>query len=407
MPNYSIYDGIHGAVPSVTRGELGLISAFMTLSIWIVLEFHFHVFRTFKTHRSLYFWSLMALAWGIILHSIGYLLNWFALNCPWELYALMNAIGWSMIVTAESLVLYSRMHLVTRKRSVHRFVLGMIIFTALFVQIPNWVISIPAVSRDPAVSAVWSPRDSIETRIQQVAFLLQEGIISSLYIWYTGKILKPSLQIRQRRVMLDLVYVNAAIIILDVIVIILAFTNQHLIKEPLQNLSYALKLKLEFFVLNQLMEISGDGVSNRPGMKGRYVTPTSFQKSNEQNDTEKSGGVGSQKHVEWISTDPSPNLYQEASMADPTVPDNTYFATSQQYVSPPTRPGSATYSPFPSIPGQNSRKPSPATVTQVTPHAVTREATVPMTAPDFTARSWLHLADDLTHSPPQEKSSLA
>ena len=43
----------------------------------------------------------------------------------------MNAVGWSMFITAESLVLYSRMHLVTRNVVVHRFVLGMIIFTGL------------------------------------------------------------------------------------------------------------------------------------------------------------------------------------------------------------------------------------------------------------------------------------
>ena len=40
--------------------------------------------------------------------SVGYLLNWFEPDCPWQVYTLMNAIGWSMIVTAESLVLYSR-----------------------------------------------------------------------------------------------------------------------------------------------------------------------------------------------------------------------------------------------------------------------------------------------------------
>ena len=60
---------------------------------------------------------------------MGYLLNWFEPDCPWQVYALMNAIGWSMLVTAESLVLYSRMHLVTRNVIVHRFVLGMIIAT--------------------------------------------------------------------------------------------------------------------------------------------------------------------------------------------------------------------------------------------------------------------------------------
>ncbi|KAI8625702.1 hypothetical protein F5Y19DRAFT_488881 [Xylariaceae sp. FL1651] len=345
MPDYSIYDGVHGLVPTVTRAQLGLISAFMTLSLWLALEFHVHVFHIFKAYHSLYFWSLLFLAWGIILHSIGYLLNWFVPNCPWEVYALVDAIGWSMMVTAESLVLYSRMHLVTRKRSVHRFILGMIIFTALFVQIPNLVISIPAVDSNLSASAVWSPRDSIETRIQQVSFLLQESIISSLYIWYAAKILKPSLHVRQRRVMLDLVYVNVAVIFLDVVVVLLAFTNQRLIKDSLQNLSYALKLKLEFFVLNQLMEVFRDGFSNKPGMKGRYrAQSASIQKSNEKNDSEGSRGIEFKKQYGWSSTDPRPSTNQDTNISDPKMPENTYFGTGnlrRQRDSPlPTRPTS-------------------------------------------------------------------
>ena len=66
--NFSINDGIHGDLPSVTAEQVGAISAFMALSLWIVLEFHVRVFRFFKRRRGLYFWSLLVLAWGILLH---------------------------------------------------------------------------------------------------------------------------------------------------------------------------------------------------------------------------------------------------------------------------------------------------------------------------------------------------
>ena len=329
MSDYSIYDGIHGLVPVSTSTEVGFISAFMTLSIYMVLEFHVQVFRFFKKRRGLYFWSLLVLAWGVLLHSIGYLLNWFAPDCPWELYALIDAIGWSMMVTAESLVLYSRMHLVTRDRKVHQFVLRMIIFTALFIQIPNWCISIPAVDRDPAVSAVWSPRDSIMTRIQQVAFLLQEGATSGLYIWYTGRLLQPNLQIRERRVMLDLIYVNATVIILDIIVIVLAFTNQHLIKEPLQNISYALKLKLEFFVLNQLIEVSRDGFSkSRSGKKSRYVAPsTSAQSPDGRIQSDDSNSFPQEKHGYGEFSNSTLDASDKIPHSSMQSPPNAHFQT--------------------------------------------------------------------------------
>ncbi|KAI3324609.1 hypothetical protein HD806DRAFT_493094 [Xylariaceae sp. AK1471] len=408
MPNYSINDGIHGSVPSVTQAQVGLISAFMTLSLWLVLEFHVHVFRIFKAYDGLYFWSLLVLAWGIVLHSIGYLLNWFALDCPWEVYALVNAVGWSMMVTGESLVLYSRMHLVTRRRNIHRFVLGMIVFTALFIQIPNWVISIPAVDRDPRVSAVWSPRDSIETRIQQVAFLLQEGIISSLYIWYTGSMLKPSLQVRQRRVMVDLVYVNITVIVLDVVVIILAFTNQHLIKEPLQNLSYALKLKLEFFVLNQLMEVSQDGFSNRPGMKVRYIVrASSIRESNAKNDSEVTGDVEINKQAGWSSIDPRPSATQDINTSDPAVLESIYLGSGHLYrpqnALPPIGLLSTANLPATGAPGLSGDSLSNSTA-QNRPR---ENITVLSASPDITARSWLHLTDnDHCHPLPQERTKL-
>ena len=66
--NFSIYDGNHGAVPPISSTALGVISAFMALAIWIVFEFHVKVFRFFNHRRGLYFWSLMVLAWGVILH---------------------------------------------------------------------------------------------------------------------------------------------------------------------------------------------------------------------------------------------------------------------------------------------------------------------------------------------------
>ena len=176
------------------------------------------------------------------------------------------------------------MHLVTRNVIVHRSVLGMIIATALLIQVPNWCISIPSNSRDDAVSAVWSPPDSIFTRIQQVAFLLQEGTISVLYIVYAHRLLKPNAHVRERRIVWDLIFVSGFVVFLDVVVIILAFTNEHIVKEPLQNFSYALKLQLEFFVLNQLLEVSGDGfgpsASGGPGaLRSRYHAPTASDAS--------------------------------------------------------------------------------------------------------------------------------
>ena len=67
-PNFSINDGIHGELPDISPMQIGVISAFMALSLWIVFEFHVRVFRFFARRRGLYFWSLMVLSWGVVLH---------------------------------------------------------------------------------------------------------------------------------------------------------------------------------------------------------------------------------------------------------------------------------------------------------------------------------------------------
>ena len=70
--------------------------------------------------------------------------------------------------------------------------------------------------------------------------------------------------------MLDLVYVNLIIVSLDIVVVILLYLNQTGISHPLQNCSYAVKLKLEFVVLNQLMAVAARGVQRMNFEERRY-----------------------------------------------------------------------------------------------------------------------------------------
>lgn len=70
--------------------------------------------------------------------------------------------------------------------------------------------------------------------------------------------------------MLDLIYVNIIIVCLDVIVVILIYLKQVGISHPIQTFSYALKLKLEFVVLNQLMAIAARGMQRESFAERRY-----------------------------------------------------------------------------------------------------------------------------------------
>ena len=70
--------------------------------------------------------------------------------------------------------------------------------------------------------------------------------------------------------MLDLIWVNVIIVLFDVLVVILLYLNRVGISHPIQTFSYALKLKLEFVVLNQLMAVAARGLQRESFEERRY-----------------------------------------------------------------------------------------------------------------------------------------
>ena len=71
--------------------------------------------------------------------------------------------------------------------------------------------------------------------------------------------------------MTDIIYVNIIILALDLLVVILLYLNQTGLSHPIQTFSYALKLKLEFVVLNQLMAVAVRGVRRTNFEERRYL----------------------------------------------------------------------------------------------------------------------------------------
>ena len=70
--------------------------------------------------------------------------------------------------------------------------------------------------------------------------------------------------------MRDLIYVNVILVLFDILVVILLYLNQTGISHPIQTFSYALKLKLEFVVLNQLMAVAARGLRKETFEEQRY-----------------------------------------------------------------------------------------------------------------------------------------
>ena len=156
----------------------------------------------------------------------------------------------------------------------------MIITTSIAVEVPNWVTSWFAYDTDYKVTKLWTPRDDIMLRISQLVIFLQESTLSILYIWGTVKVLTPNARINVNRIKWDLIAINSFIIATDLVNVILTYANEHYAKEPIQNFSYAFKLRIEFVVLNQLMQVTSQSRASNYNGGNRYIKDGGLVSSN-------------------------------------------------------------------------------------------------------------------------------
>lgn len=274
MGSFSPYSINEADPPKWRPGEDLAASAFIGMSLLLFVEVNVLIFRAFKKRQGLYFWSMQMGSLGVLINTVGIILKFFPLPSTqgiWPLYTLLITAGWTVYVTAQSLVLYSRLHLVLRSQRIQRYVLFMILSTILTFIVPTWVVLWPAYnSLDHEMSSTWSPRFAIVVRYTQIGYTITESIISGLYIWSLVWLSRLKSNVRQRRVMTDLIYVNVVVIAFDVFLVTLIYTNQGGFSYPVQTFSYILKLRLEFIVLNQLMDVAARGMRRGTFGENRY-----------------------------------------------------------------------------------------------------------------------------------------
>lgn len=246
---------VHGIVAGLTTSFpiAMLMSALLSIAFFCALELYIWIFSTFRQRRGLYFWSLIVATSGIILNGLGYTLKFFQVTTQDFFSVSMICLGWTCMVTGQSIVLYSRLHLVLSNETLLRYVLTIIIINALAIHIPVTVLVYFVNS--PAPSRFVGPYEIYE-RTQLVVFAIQEALISGLYIYYAKDILTTLDEVRKkprRAIMKQLIYINVILMALDFILIGLQFAGFYEVQTSLKPAIYGLKLKLEFNVLNQLL----------------------------------------------------------------------------------------------------------------------------------------------------------
>jgi hypothetical protein len=208
-------------------------------------------FRQCMKQRFASFWGIFVAALGIILYGFGDFLSLFQLVGYHNVGTLtLSIIGWCCMVTGQSLVLWSRLHLILDNPKFVRRILCVVIFDAIILHLPMIIAAYGANSPNPHDGFVKAY--TIIAQIQLIGFFVQEILLSAIYIWGGIKFLKVADDNRSRRTFHELIIINVIIIAIDGTLVSIQYASRHVIQLSIKALLYSVKLKLEYEILGGL-----------------------------------------------------------------------------------------------------------------------------------------------------------
>jgi hypothetical protein len=226
-----------------------LIASFFAVALWLVIDLTAQVHLTFKQYRGLYYFSILVTTWGIAFHAIAFTLKLFVPTSDKIGTTVLAKLGWVMNTTGFAMVLYSRLNLVIHSRTILRIVLVAILVDAVLLHTPIVVCSF-GMSTDSWQK--WISWMNIFERIQIVGFTVQDLTISTIYTWTSARLLNDRYSVRRRNLFAALLFAQTFGFFADMSMLVLDYENMFTLKASLHPFIYAIKLKIEFLVLNQL-----------------------------------------------------------------------------------------------------------------------------------------------------------
>ncbi|KAM5347585.1 hypothetical protein ACJ41O_007409 [Fusarium nematophilum] len=247
----------------IRRAETGydardvMVITTSTLALYNSSELLALIFTTFKRRHGLYFWSLFLSTFGIIPYAIGWLFDYFDLLLNYVGMAL-NSVGWWLVVTGQSVVLYSRLHLVLDHELILRGVRWMIIVNGCVWHLTMTTLLFTITDGSSLTKGNQNPPlyNALE-KVQLTFFCAQEFIISGLYLWKIVDILRTTFN-RKRKFIWHLFACNVIIVVMDIALLVIMYRNNFVWEQGVKMVIYSIKLKLEFATLNRLVEFVQD-----------------------------------------------------------------------------------------------------------------------------------------------------
>ncbi|KAJ5584750.1 uncharacterized protein N7459_004550 [Penicillium hispanicum] len=250
---------IHSYTGAGDEVRTHIFAAFAAVAWYNAIELIVLCFVSFKRKRGCYFWSLLISSASILPHCLGYVLLFFPTGVtPWVCVTLIIS-SWCCLVTGQSMVLWSRLHLVLQNTKVLWGILWMIVVDAILLHIPTIVLLYGTVA---APVGTFASGYNVMERVQLVGFCIQELVISGIYVWETVKLLRLRPQGRPHGLLHQLLVINILILVLDVAVVVIEYVGYYSVQVMFKPVAYSVKLKLEYAILGKLVAIARGSYEN-------------------------------------------------------------------------------------------------------------------------------------------------
>ena len=223
------------------------------LSIYNAVELILIIFSSFQKWTGLYFWSLLVASFGILPYNVGFLIFYFELTHNWVGF-IFSSYGWTTMVTGQSVVLYSRLHLLTTEANVLKPIKWMIVVNAFIFHIP--ITAMLFASHLGAATTQFAEVYKVYEKLQMTGFCIQEFIISGVYLREAVRLIASLAKSKTRYTMWQLFSINIIIIVMDIFLLALEYRNLSVLEQTTKGLIYSIKLKLEFAILGKLVDIA-------------------------------------------------------------------------------------------------------------------------------------------------------
>ncbi|KAJ5527392.1 hypothetical protein N7513_011551 [Penicillium frequentans] len=244
-------------------------ATFSSIAWYNAIELVILCFVTFKRWRGCYFWSLLVASFSIIPYCLGFILLFFPTGVTPYVCVTLIVISWSGMITGQSMVLWSRLHLLLRNTKVLWKVLWMIIIDAILLHITVAVLLFGAVGMP---SGPFAHGYNIMERVQVVWFCIQELVISSIYVWEAIHLLRLRPGGQSRGILSQLLVINVIILFLDVAIVVIEYVGYYALQVMFKPVAYSIKLKLEYAILGKLISVARESWDDRELSHGGYGT---------------------------------------------------------------------------------------------------------------------------------------